>query len=388
MKRPYRLSAKFVEGVKEPGRYGDGRGGNGLSMLVKEGREQVLKSWCQRLPKGTKGKREIGLGRYPQIVLSEARDLAMRNWLKAIDGGIIVEQIEAKTPIFADALEQVIALQSESWKKGGKTSQSWRATMDTYVLPTIGHKPVDQISSADVMDILQPIWGQKTDISKAVKRRIGTVMDWTIAQGYRETNPVSSIDAALPKNGHKIENLPALPFNEVAGALATIRSTGAHWATILCLEFQTLTGARPSEAREAVWSEIDGDVWAIPTDRTKMERVHRIPLSPAALDVVEKAREATGGTGLVFPSLRGKALTDSTVSKLLRENGIGCVPHGMRSSLRDFLAEKTDAPREIAEHCLGHVEGSQSELAYRRTDYFDKRRALMEAWGEYLKTAS
>ena len=302
MKRPYRLSAKFVEGVKEPGRYGDGRGGNGLSMLVKEGREQVLKSWCQRLPKGTKGKREIGLGRYPQIVLSEARDLAMRNWLKAIDGGIIVEQIEAKTPIFADALEQVIALQSESWKKGGKTSQSWRSTMDTYVLPTIGHKPVDQISSADVMDILQPIWGQKTDISKAVKRRIGTVMDWTIAQGYRETNPVSSIDAALPKNGHKIENLPALPFNEVAGALATIRSTGAHWATILCLEFQTLTGARPSESREAVWSEIDGDVWAIPTDRTKMERVHRIPLSPAALDVLEKARKRPAEPGWCSPA--------------------------------------------------------------------------------------
>ena len=234
------------------------------------------------------------------MVLSEARDKGNAELVKGDGRRIIVDHVDTVIPTFADALERVMAIQSETWKEGGKTGQSWRSTMDTYVLPRLGRKPVDAITSGDVMTVVTPVWNAKPDIAKAVKRRVGKVMDWAVAQGYRETNPVSSIDAALPKNSHKVENRPALPFNEVAGALATLRNTGAHWSTILCLEFQTLTGARPSEARELDWSEIEDDVWTIPPYRAKTGREHRIPLSRAALDVLEKARVSTGGIGLVF----------------------------------------------------------------------------------------
>ena len=140
---------------------------------------------------------------------------------------------------------------------------------------------------------------------------------------------------------------------------------------------------------QSIWviqAEIDLEnrVWEIPAARTKTGKVHRVPLSNQAMDLLEQARESTGGEGLVFPAQRGKPLTDSTISKLVRENGIGCVPHGMRSSFRDWGAECSDAPREIAEFALGHVEGSAAELAYRRTDYFERRRELMQAWADYL----
>ena len=388
MKRPYRLSAAFVKNISTAGRFGDGRGSHGLSLLVKEGRGGMSKSWCQRLPKGTQGKREIGLGRYPEVGLAEAREQAIRNWMNATDGVVIAgRRGKPETPTFAEALEKLIAIQSEIWKEGGKTGQSWRSTMETYVLPRLGHRPVDIITSADVMTVVTPVWNTKHDIGKAVKRRIAKVMDWAVAQGYRDDNPVNSIGAALPKNGHQVQHRPSLPHNEVAAALVAIRKTDAWPSTILCLDFQTLTGTRPTESREAVWTEIDLEArtWTIPAARTKLGKDHRVPISRQSEDVLRQARELSDGTGLVFPSQRGKALTDNTVSKLLRDHSFGFTPHGMRSSLRTWLAECTDAPREIAEHCLGHVEGSASELAYRRTDYYDKRRALMEQWGTYIR---
>ena len=184
----------------------------------------------------------------------------------------------------------------------------------------------------------------------------------------------------------RAEHFRALPFSEVGKAINKVRATNAWWATQLCLEFLTLTAARSGEARLATWSEINEktSTWVIPKVRMKQGFEHRVPLSLAALAVLEQARELSDGTGLVFPSPTGKALTDSTMSKLLRDNNIGCVPHGMRSSFRDFAAERTDMPREIVEHALAHVEGSASELAYRRTDYFEKRRGLMQSWSDFL----
>ena len=136
----------------------------------------------------------------------------------------------------------------------------------------------------------------------------------------------------------------------------------------------------------ATWNEIDLDAatWTIPAARMKNGLVHRVPLSTAALDVLRRARELADSSGLLFPSQRSKVMADSAISKLLRENNVGCVPHGLRSSFRDWAAEKSDVPREIAEHALAHIEGSAAELAYRRTDYFERRRGLMEAWAEYL----
>ena len=386
MKRPYRLSAKFIEAVNEPGRYGDGRGGNGLSLLVKVGRDRASKSWCQRLPANTPGKREIGLGRYPQVSLSEARDLAMRNWIKATDGGIIVSHVESRTPTFADAIDSAIAMRSESWKND-RTAKNFRAALDKYAVPIIGKLLVSDITAGDVLAVLSPIWVAVPEQAKRTKESISTVMEWAKVNGHRGDNPADkAILKALPKRGLK-QHFKALPFADVATALERVKATDAHWSTKAAFEFIAYTACRSGEVRQAEWSEIDGDVWTIPADKMKNKREHRVALSTAALAVLEDARERTGGEGLVFPTQRGKVMTDNTASKLLRTNGIETTPHGLRSSFRDWSAEKTDVPREICEFALAHVEGSASELAYRRTDFFDKRRELMERWGEYLTSA-
>ena len=212
-------------------------------------------------------------------------------------------------------------------------------------------------------------------------------MKWSIAQGYREDNPAGdALTAALPKSGARVEHRRALSFADVGAAIITIRDSGAWPSTKLAFEFLTLTATRSGEVRLAEWTEIDLDAatWIIPATRMKAGLEHRIPLSRQAMGVLRQARELADDSGLVFPSQHGKALTDSTISKLVRENNIGCVPHGMRSSFRDWAAECSDVPREIAEHALAHVEGSTSELAYRRTDYFERRRGLMSEWADYI----
>ena len=389
--RPYRLTAKFIEAVAEPGRYGDGHGGNGLSVLVKASRRGGSKSWCQRLPANTVGKREIGLGRYPEISLTEARDLARRNWIKALDGETVVSNTIAvfRIPTFADAIDPAYAVRSKGWKSP-KTEKLNRAALTRYALPTIGKKLVSEITPADVLAVLSPIWVDVPEQAKRTKEQISTVMHWAMVEGHRGKNPVDkAIVEALPKRGLKTHFM-ALPFADVRGGIEQVRATEAHWSTKAAFEFIAFTVCRSGEVRGAVWSEIDlaASVWTIPEAKMKNKRVHRVPLSGPALAVLADAKERTGGNGLIFPSITGKPMTDATMSKLTRENSIGTTPHGLRSSFRDWAAECTDSPREISELCLAHIEGSASELAYRRTDFYDKRRELMERWARYLGDSS
>ena len=384
MQRPKTLSAAFVRTVNQPGRYGDGRGGHGLSLLVKPmSTGRLSKTWAQRL-RLNGNPISVGLGSYPITTLAAAREKALLNARMVAEGGDPRTPI-AVTPTFAEALNAVIGIHRDNWKDGGKSEQDWRSTMETYALPTLGQKPVSDITGADVLAVLVPIWGRKRPTAMKVRYRVSAVMKWAVAEGHRDDNPAGdSITAALPKGGHNVTHQRALPFAKVGEAVAVIRDSGAWPATKLAFEFLTLTATRSGETRLAEWTEIDGDVWTIPADRMKAGREHRVPLSRQALAVLDQARAFGDGTGLIFPSQRGKALTDSTISKLLRENRVGCVPHGMRSSFRDWAAECSDVPREIAEHALGHAEGSASELAYRRTDYFDRRRVLMEEWGAFV----
>ena len=247
---------------------------------------------------------------------------------------------------------------------------------------------MSEISSADILAVLVPIWAHKRPTAMKVRRRLSAVMKWAIVEGHRDNNPAGdAITAALPRGGHTTTHQRALPFANVGMAIATIRDSNAWPATKLAFELLTLTACRSNEGRLAEWAEIDLDAatWTIPASRMKAGRDHRIPLSRQAVAVLQTVHgEMFDGLGLIFPSQRGKPLTDSTISKLLRENNIGCVPHGMRSSFRDWAAECSDVPREVAEHVLGHVEGSASELAYRRTDYFERRRELMQQWADYI----
>ena len=198
------------------------------------------------------------------------------------------------------------------------------------------------------MSVLLPIWTAKAETAKRVRQRIGAVMKWAVAQGYRRDNPAGdAIGAALPKHGVGRKHQRALPHGEVAAAIAVIRGTDAYRATELAFEFLVLTAARSGEVRAARWDEVDLDAatWTIPADRAKMKREHRVPLSSRALAVLSETLQLRDGTGLVFPSMTGRPLADATIGKLVRKNGIKAVPHGFRSSFRSWAAELSDAPR-------------------------------------------
>ena len=277
------------------------------------------------------------------------------------------------------------------WKDGSRSEEDWRGTLRDYAMPKLGRRSVDRITTGDVMRILLPIWNEKRVTARRVRQRIAAVMRWAVAQGYREDNPAGeAIGAALPKNGVPAQHLAALPYAEVAGALERVRGSGAHPATVLAFEFLVLTACRSGEVRGAQWKEIDLEAreWRIPAERMKTRREHRVPLSTRALAVLREARASADGSRWVFASPRGRPLSGTALVKLVRDLRIGAVPHGFRSSFRDWVAERSDAPREVCELALAHVNTDRVEAAYRRTDLFERRRALMESWSAFLAMPS
>ncbi|MDE0234340.1 MAG: tyrosine-type recombinase/integrase [bacterium] len=386
MKRPTTLNATFVKAVRQPGRYGDGHGGHGLTILVKQRKNgRLSKTWAQRIRIHGR-ETNLGLGAYPAVTLAEARRRALRN-RQAIEEGR--NPRENRIPTFHHAAETVIALHSTKWKPGGLTETHWRSSLNTYARPKLGSKQVDRITSRDVLDCLSPIWTAKPETARKVRRRIAAVMKWAIAQGYREDNPADErIPAALGNNRTPPQHARSLHHSQVATAIRTIENTGAHWATIAAFKLLILTAARSGEIRNATWDEIDlnTQVWTIPARKTKTGRRLRIPLSTTAIHILKEAHHRNGGVGLVFPSPRGKVMSDATMSKLCKENSLGCVPHGMRSSFRDWCSD-TGTPREIAEQALGHtVKGVEG--AYARSDLLELRRPIMQNWAQYLHTTS
>ena len=386
---PLPLSARFVETIKEPGTYGDGRGSGGLSLRVKRtARGHLAKSWGQRISVDGRP-RNLGLGSWPHVSLAEARQKCVLNLL-ARQRGELVTGRRRTIPTFAEAVEKVIAVHSAGWKDGGRQEKLWRSSLRDYAMPRLGARPVNRIHTSDVMAVLLPIWNSKRETAKRVRRRISAVMRWAVAQGYREDNPAGdAIGAALPKNGVRPRHHPALPYAEVATAIETVRASGADPATVLAFEFVVLTACRSGEVRGALWKEMDlaRREWRIPPERMKTGREHRVPLSRGALAVLRQARALSDGSGVVFPSARGGPLSEVAVSKLVRELKIGAVPHGFRSSFRDWAAECSDAPREVCELALAHVNTNSIEAAYRRTDLFERRRALMDEWAVFLAGA-
>ena len=275
-----------------------------------------------------------------------------------------------------------------TWR-GPKSGQVWRSSLDTYVHPVIGDLHVSEVTPSHVMSVLLPIWSDKRETARRVKQRISAICRWAVAQGYRNDDPAGIvIDAALPRGDVKVQHLPALPYDEVAECLETVKANqGASASSKLALEFLILTAARSGEVRKAVWEEVDfgGAVWTLAAERMKANREHRVPLSSRAVVVLEEAAESSDGGGLIFPGTRpGKPLSENTHSKLLRELGFATVTHGFRSSFRDWAAEQTNAPHAVMEAALAHSIKNKVEAAYARSDLFEKRRALMEAWSEYL----
>ena len=381
-----RMTAAFVRSVNRPGVYCDQ---HGLRLRVYESRKlkSISKHWVwRRTVNGTR--RDVGLGAFPYVSLLDARQQAYEYRKIARAGGDPVAlKRKPDVPTFAEAVETVIGIHREGWKDAGKSEKQWRASLRDYAMKRLGRKRVDQIATADVMAVLIPHWHTRNETMRRVRQRIGAVMKWAVAQGYRDDNPAGdAISAALPKTGTMRKHQRALPFADVGAALDKVKASGAYKGTALALEFLVLTACRSSEVRLATWDEmdLDSETWKVPAGRMKAKRDHRVPLSARALQVLNEARELSGGSGLVFPSAHGRALSDNTISKLLRDLGIEAVPHGFRSSFRDWAAECSDATREVCELALAHVNSDRVEAAYRRTDLFERRRVLMEEWSRFV----
>ena len=287
---------------------------------------------------------------------------------------------------FAAAAERVWNDKNPGWRHP-QHAQDWMSSLTRYVLPHIGKMPVSQVTSADVLDTLRRIWHVRPATARRVRQRIGAVMDWAIAMQLRTDNPCDRLGPVLGPQQDLVQHMRALPHAEVAAAIRTVWASGATTAVKLAFEFLVLTAARSGEVRGARWAEIDlsDRVWTIPATRMKAKRVHRIPLSGRAKQILEAARALGDGRGpLVFPSKGRNPISITRFPRLLQDHKIAAVPHGFRSSFRDWAAEETNHPREVVEAALAHVVGNQTEAAYARSDLFERRRRLMGDWAEYL----
>ena len=393
-----KLTDAEVHALSRPGKYYDGVHGLYLRVMPSGSRQ-----WVQRIT--VRGKvREFGLGGYPVVTLAEARQHALRNRRIARAGGDPVATpwqaqngltepqpqlppalTVSAAPVFAEAMEIVIGLHRPRWRNGSKSASQWRASLNHYAVPVIGQMPVDRIDRSHICSVLEPIWTTRHETARRIKQRLRTIMDWTVASGHRSDNPVDRIEILLPHHDQKVTHHRALPYGQVAGAVQAVLSSGALPATRLAFTFLVLTACRSGEVRHAAVSEVDwtSDIWTIPGSRTKSGRKHRIPLSDGARHVLDCA-PVDSASGLLFPSLYGQALSDQPMSKLLRHLEIDAVPHGFRSSFRDWASDVARAPREVAEMALAHVVYDNSEAAYARSDLLDQRRVLMQDWCDYL----
>ena len=379
-----RLTSTFVRKASKPGRYYDG---NGLFLKVDP---SGAKRWGQRLVIHGR-QRTLGLGGCALVSLAEAREAALANRKIAREGGDPLAQRRSTTniPTFEAAAATVIELHRHGWRNEKHAAQ-WESTLRTYVYPRLGQRSVADITTADVMAVLMPIWNERPETARRVRQRISTVMKWAVAQGYRADNPAGdAIGAALPRHkGKSKQHHRALPHGEVAAAIEAVRGSGAGIAVKLAFEFLILTAARSGEVRLATWDEIDvkAATWTVPAARMKAGLEHRVPLCDRAMSILDEARAIDDGSAFIFPGTRaGKPLSDMTLSKLMRDLGLGGVPHGFRSSFRDWASELTHTPRDVMEAALAHTVRDKVEAAYNRTDLFERRRTLMEQWAAYLK---
>ena len=383
-KRPRTLTAAFVRTISRPGVYGDGRGGRGLSLRVyRTATGRISKTWRQRVR--IEGRlTSIGLGPYPEITLAEARQKALDNNRAILHGG---DPRGCGVPTFAEAAKRTIELHRDGWKAGSPLPEQWESTFRLHAAPLLD-KPVDRITSADVLGCLAPIWNSKPGAARKARHRIAAVFRWCIGRNHRPDNPVDRAVVALPRtNGSAPRHYRALPHRDVAEAVGAIRRVKyIHPSAVLCVEMIVLTAVRAGEARGAQWDEIDVDAgtWTIPASRMKAGREFSVPLSTGALGVLGRARALSPESSLVFPSKTGGMLPRNAPGRVLRRAGVASTVHGFRSSARSWMAE-TGVPAEVAEACLAHVPRSQVVQAYQRSDLLERRAEVLQAWSDYVR---
>jgi integrase len=362
---------------------GLGKHPDGANLWLQVGPNRS-RSWYLRFT--LKGRtREMGLGPYPLVSLSEARDKAMAQRRLLLDGIDPIAARDAKQPArdpvtFAAAATQYIAGHEKGWKSADHARQ-WRNSLDRYVLPAIGGRPIDAIDTHDVLSIVEPLWRDKTETATRVLNRMSLILDWATARKLRTgDNPArwkGHLDAVLPRRSkvQKAVNHSALPYSQLPQFVTALRQRSEIGAR--AAELMILTATRTGEIRFAAWSEIDldGRLWVVRAARMKADRDHRVPLSEAALAILTALPR---GGARVFPGLGQHAIL-----KALQRVNSGITAHGFRSTFSDWCAEQTNFPAEVREMALAHAVGDRVEVAYRRGDLLKKRQQLMDAWARF-----
>jgi len=372
----------------------------GVDGLAIQGFESGARTWILRVMVGGK-RRDMGLGGYPDVTLAGAREAAriardkIRNGIDPIEEGRAARSALAASRASAMTFEQCalayIAVKEAEWANA-KHGQQWRNTLETYAYPVFGKLLARDVGQTHVLKILEPIWSTKTETATRLRGRIESVLDWATVRGYREgDNPArwkGHLDKllAMPGKIKNVEHLAALPYTDIGAFMAELRKQEGMGAK--ALQFAILTAARSGEVRGASWSEIDlvEKAWVIPAERMKMKREHRVPL-PGEVIALLKAMPLIGGTDLLFPNNKGTALSDMTLTAVLRRMGREVTAHGFRSTFRDWAAERTNYPRDVCEMALAHAIGDKVEAAYRRGDLIEKRTRLMHDWAKFINTA-
>lgn len=382
--------------AKEPGMHAVG-GVPGLYLRVSD--PPTARSWIIRYSFDGR-RRDMGLGSYGEMTLEEAREAA-REKRKLIRQGIdplddrrsarIANRLARLKALTFDECAEAFLHDNEAGWKSSKHAQQWRNTLKTYASPIVGALPVKEIDVALVLQILRPIWGVKTETASRVRSRVEQILDWAAVNGYRDRNVENparwrgNLDKALPRRSkvQKVEHHAALPYVEIAPFMVELRKVEGMGAR--ALEFAILTACRSGEVRGATWSEIDfgARMWVIPPTRMKAGREHRVPLSDAAIALLEKIPRF-GESGIIFQGMRGGQLSDATMTATLKRMGRSDLTgHGFRSTFRDWAAEQTAYPHEVCEMALAHVVSDKTEKAYRRGDLFQKRVGIMRDWAAY-----
>ena len=330
--------------------------------------------------------REMGLGRWPDVSLAEAREHAAAARKRVRAGADPIEErrqqrhrVSAMT--VREAVESCFAAKQAELKGDGVAGR-WMSPLSNHVLPKIGKDPIESVDQHTLKRVLEPIWQQKADTARKALNRMNLTLQHAAAHGLEvDLQAVLKARALLGKQRETSRHIPSLPYADCPAFYRQL--TEAPSMTQLALRFLMLTIARTSEVRFAQYTEIQDKVWIIPKERTKTKLEHRIPLIPEAMRVIKLAKQSDEQT-LLFPTARNKAMSDATMARFMEREGMEARPHGFRASFRSWAEEQTTASYEVKETCLGHVVGSEVERAYQRSDLLDKRRKLLNQWTRFL----
>ena len=377
------LSATGVRALSKKGRYADG---NGLYLIVDD---SGAKRWMLRTVVHGK-RRDIGLGGLSVVSLATAREEAarLRGIARKNEDPLLERNRERQVvPTFAEAALEVHAALSPSFRNG-KHRLQWINTLIRHAYPVFGDRQVNHIKTADVLKALNPIWLKTPETARRVRQRIRAVFDWCKASGFRAgDNPVDGLTKVLPKQPTSQRHFAALPYRDVPAFITDLHQSGSGIPVTLAFEFMIVTATRTSEVLKASWTEIDlkSRTWSIPADRMKSDREHRVPLPERCIQILEDAKTVSDGGPFVFPGKSPqRPLSNMCFHMALRRmEWTNCTPHGMRSSFRDWCAERTNFSREVCEAALAHVLPNKVEAAYNRTDLFERRRELMDTWSAF-----